>query len=254
MNGDDYLSNLQRFAVEVKYNVENLNPLHVVLAIALGFCMMMLQKFNERMDKKYVQPAVNKPRVALDDASQSSNPAVYFDVSIGGVPSGRIIMELFATICPRTAENFRCLCTGEKGARLHYKGCTFHRIIPGFVCQAGDFTLGDGHGGESIYGGNFEDEWNRGVIGHTVPYLLSMANGGPNTNASQFFITTRAPISHLDGKHVVFGQVIGGTEVVRAIEAVGSKSGDPQQKVVIASCGQAKQGGKPGKPRSKASS
>jgi peptidylprolyl isomerase len=170
----------------------------------------------------------------------SKNPRVFFDVTIGGKPAGRIEFELFADVVPKTAENFRALCTGEKGIGssgkpLHYKGSSFHRIIPDFMLQGGDFTRGNGTGGESIYGNKFADE--NFKLKHTEPGLLSMANAGPNTNGSQFFITT-VVTSWLDGKHVVFGKVVNGMNVVKAIEAVGSSSGKPSQPVVIADCGQ----------------
>ena len=167
-------------------------------------------------------------------------PRCYFDMSVGGAPVGRITFELRSDVAPRTCENFRALCTGERGAGrrsgkpLHYKGSTFHRVIPNFMCQAGDFTRGDGTGGESIYGETFADE--TFALRHTGPGILSMANAGPDTNGSQFFICT-SKTAWLDGKHVVFGSVVDGMDVVRRIEAVGSESGKCKRPVVVTDCG-----------------
>lgn len=166
-------------------------------------------------------------------------PKVFLDVSIGGEKAGRIVLVLRTDVCPRTCENFRCLCTGEKGKtksgkKLWFKGCPFHRIIPKFMIQGGDFVLGNGKGGESIYGPLFDDE--NFILKHSKPGILSMANSGPNKNRSQFFITT-VPTPFLDGKHVVFGEVYEGMDVVSAIEAVGTKKGTPQKEVIITNCG-----------------
>ncbi|MGC4119856.1 MAG: peptidylprolyl isomerase [Myxococcales bacterium] len=166
--------------------------------------------------------------------AHAGNPKVFFDVSIGGKKAGRIVMELNATAVPKTAENFRALCTGEKG--FGFKNSKFHRIIPGFMAQGGDFTSGDGRGGKSIYGEKFADE--NFTLKHDT-LVLSMANAGPNTNGSQFFITF-TKTSFLDGKHVVFGKVTSGAEVVKAMEAVGTKGGKPTQDVVITDSGELK--------------
>jgi peptidylprolyl isomerase len=164
---------------------------------------------------------------------RADNPQVAIDVSIGGEPAGTIEAELFADVVPKTAENFRVLCTGEQGEDLSYAGSPFHRIIPGFMIQGGDFTNGNGTGGVSIYGGKFDDE--NFERKHTEAGLLSMANAGPDTNGSQFFITV-APTPWLDGRHVVFGKVTSGMDVVETMEAQGSRAGATKQKVMLSDC------------------
>ena len=171
--------------------------------------------------------------------SGTIGPKVFFDISIGGSPAGRITFGLY-TETPKTSENFRALCTGEKGTGLsgkplHYKGSKFHRIIDGFMAQGGDFTKGNGTGGESIYGAKFADE--NFKLKHTKPALLSMANAGKNTNGSQFFITF-VPCDWLDGKHVVFGEVIDGLDLVSTMESYGSSTGATSKEVKITDCGE----------------
>lgn len=167
----------------------------------------------------------------------------FFELAVGGEPLGKVVFGLFGNALPKTVENFRALCAGDKGQTasgipLHYKGCIFHRVIPSFMAQSGDFTKGNGTGGESIYGSKFEDEGF--PFRHTAAGQLSMANSGPNTNGSQFFITFGAQ-PHLDRKHMVFGQVESGMEYVQQLEKLGSSSGSVSEIITITNCGEVPQ-------------
>jgi len=193
-----------------------------------------LQKYDNMERWEYLVESEDTP------PDTSITQKCFFDISIDGEKAGRIVMGLYGNEVPQTVENFRALCTGEKGdgkagKPLHYKSSCFHRIIPSFMCQGGDFTNADGTGGESIYGDRFDDE--KLKIKHAKKGLLSMANAGRDTNGSQFFITT-VPTPHLNGKHVVFGEVLEGFDaVVKKMEALGSTGGTPSKKVLIEDCG-----------------
>jgi len=212
----------------------------MVLLLVIGGLYMLYQMFGGGGGG-----AGAKEQVKLADAAGApENARVFMDIKIGDGEPERIEMVLFSKHYPKTAENFRALCTGEKGTgksgkELTFKKSKFHRIIPGFMCQGGDFTAGNGTGGESIYGSKFADEWDSGFISHEKPFMLSMANAGPNTNGSQFFLTVAA-CKWLDGKHVVFGHVTEGVDTVKKMEAAGTQGGTPKQPVAIVDCGEVK--------------
>ena len=181
--------------------------------------------------------AASSAMIGLVDANTLAaiTQRAYFDIEIDNVAAGRIVFGLYGDVVPKTVANFATLCDGSagignSGKPLHYKGSAFHRIIPGFMAQGGDFTSGDGRGGESIYGNKFADE--NFQLNHEKPYLLSMANAGPNTNGSQFFITFKET-PWLNGKHMVFGEVLEGFDVVNELEKIGSGSGKTSKKAVI---------------------
>ena len=199
------------------------------------------KKFSKNIMKKslYDDKVIPQKPIPVPKKINASNPQVFMDIKIGDKEAKRVQFELFKDKVPKTAENFRCLCTGEKGGKLNYKGSIFHRVIKNFMIQGGDFENANGTGGESIYGKSFDDE--NFYYAHTEEGLLSMANAGKDTNGSQFFITLK-DTAWLDGKHVVFGKVIKGMDVVKEVEGIETDGQDkPKVTVSIENCGEVKE-------------
>lgn len=206
-----------------------MQPRCLLVLVLLSICLILAISSSKRDEER------------TEDEEYEVTQRVYLDVDIDGQRLGRIVIGLYGQVVPKTVENFRALCTGEKGksasgTALHYKGTPFHRIISGFVVQGGDIVHGDGKGSESIYGGTFPDE--NFKIKQSHAGTVSMANFGPDSNGSQFFITT-VKASWLDKEHVVFGKVIQGMDTVYAIEGgAGTYNGKPRKKVIIADSGE----------------
>jgi cyclophilin family peptidyl-prolyl cis-trans isomerase len=188
---------------------------------------------DESIDSVSTDPDSSNRLSPLFSKMVNREKYVYLDIEINEKSAGRIIIKLFDDVVPKTCNNFRCLATGEMG--FGYEGSVFHRIIPGFMVQGGDIDHMNGKGGKSIYGGKFKDE--NFKTRHSEAGLLSMANSGPDSNGSQFFITTDAT-DHLDGKHVVFGKVVDGMDLVYGMESLGTRDGVPQGEVRIIECGE----------------
>ena len=185
--------------------------------------------------EEFMKQKVYGPGGTMDKTLKlRGNPKVYFDISADGEALGRVVMQLRKDVVPKTADNFLQLCDKEKTG-FGYEGSTFHRVIPDFMCQGGDFTNHNGTGGKSIYGEKFADE--NFTLKHTGPGILSMANAGPNTNGSQFFLCT-AKTTWLDGKHCVFGKVVKGMDLVKKVESFGSSDGKTSRKIVIDKAGE----------------
>ncbi len=218
--------------------------MHISRCFALSLGLTLALPALAADEKKAPAKAEEKKAPAKEekkDKDREITRRCYFDINIDGKPAGKIVFGLYGKTVPKTVDNFMELCIGAKSEKnpkaLTYKGSPFHRVIPQFMLQGGDITQGNGMGGESIYGRTFPDEDFK--LKHDRPGLLSMANAGPNTNGSQFFVTT-VVTPWLDGRHVVFGEVIQGMELVSQIEKLGSESGKPQKPVTVAASGEKK--------------
>jgi len=226
----------------------------IILLLIIGYILYkkreeepkkeIVQVSNDELEKIFTKKSEKRSHMVQTTYSNSLNSfsnfqKVYLNILIGKKQVGQIVIELYTNIAPVTCNNFRALCTGEKGytnqgKKLSYKGTRFHRIIPNFMIQGGDIEKDNGEGSVSIYGETFDDE--NFTIKHDKAGIVSMANRGPNTNGSQFFIITE-PQPHLDNKHVAFGQVIEGMDIVNEISSVGSYNGNPIIDVIINDCG-----------------
>jgi len=232
-------TSVAQLLVGVREKMPSANP-------RVGF-IDQLRSLEQRLGLPPASPRTTRAAGFVDKTQrQTANPQVFFEISIDGESKGRMVFELFADVVPETVENFRCICTGERGRgtsgkRLNYLGSVFHRIIAGVGCVGGDITMGNGTGGESIYGHMFKDE--NFEVKHTEPGMLSMANSGPDSNGSQFLIST-ASCPQLDGKNVAFGRIVSGLDALMLLEACSEEDGVPAQRILVLDCGEVAQPGR----------